>query len=126
MTTANDIIKSGLRVLGIPGEGSALTAEQSKDALEVLNQMFSSYGIERVAAGADDIPIPPEHEGNLRYALAQRLAGEYERDLRPADAIEAQIAAAALETAFSDPPLLKFDRGLRSRTYGGSGTIDNT
>lgn len=46
--TGNSVIKAALRLLGVIGEGETPSAPESADALEALNVLIDSWGIERL------------------------------------------------------------------------------
>jgi hypothetical protein len=75
MSTARDVIKRSLRLLGVLASGESPTADQSKDALETLNVMIDQWNLERlmiyqikneifdITAGTTDYTIGPVNSG---------------------------------------------------------------
>lgn len=60
MATALDIIKGALRNLGVLGRGASLSAEDSANALEALNQLlgtWSAEGLMVVSRTREELPI---------------------------------------------------------------------
>ncbi|HLJ26561.1 MAG TPA: hypothetical protein VKY85_07610 [Candidatus Angelobacter sp.] len=47
--TANDLIASALRLIGVLASGEVPTAAEANDGLTILNQMIDSWGTERLA-----------------------------------------------------------------------------
>lgn len=95
MTTALTVIEGACRLIGILAEGEALTATQSSDALESLNNMVAAWELDGIAIGApswalaDTINLPANHLDPIKYNLAVRLAPEYEK---PVSSIVVQMA----------------------------------
>ena len=52
MSTARDLIKRSLRIVGVLAEGEAASAAQGADALTALNSMLDSWSIEGLTINA--------------------------------------------------------------------------
>ena len=74
-TTANSIIKRSLRLLGVLSSGAEASADESKDALEVLNDMLDQWSNQKlliyeivnnlfdITSGTSSYTIGPESSG---------------------------------------------------------------
>lgn len=123
MTTARTLIKGSLRLLRIIAEGEEMSADQARDALEVMNDMLHGLKGEGIDLGYanitldDDLPLPREHIKPVRFLLAVDLAAEYGSNLTPEVATTAQDGKTILQAAYRRIETLKTDRALHSRLY---------
>jgi hypothetical protein len=127
MATANDVVKSALRLLGVIGAAEAPSADMAQDGLEALNDLmhaFAANGIDwthQTLALADPVQLDAKHIRGLKYLLAQALAPEYERTLSPEAQLLADQGYRALQADFSSEDEAEIDSALLfmpSRRWG--------
>lgn len=89
-TTAQTVINASARKCGFYDSGGALSAQQSADALEALNNMLSAWESQGIAMGssaiatlATNISAPDYALEAIEYNLAVRMAPEWQVTLPP-------------------------------------------
>lgn len=124
MTTANDILTSASRRIGILASEEALTAAEAVDSLAILNQLmfgFGPKGIEYVhvtLALTDTVNLPDEQIGNLIYMLCDELALEFQITLGSVLVERINAAKLELQAAFLVVNPAVPDKALRYRRMG--------
>lgn len=88
MTKVATIVRDTLLVLRVIDAQSAPEAEDSRDAISMLNRMMANWEADGVALGwapvtsvNDDLPAPPEAEEAIIYNLALRLRGPFRKTM---------------------------------------------
>lgn len=69
ITTALDIIKRALRLLGVKATGEEVSATEGQDALKVLNQMLQQWSNERLMVYQNVNSTWPITSGNESYTI---------------------------------------------------------
>lgn len=121
-TTARDIIKGALRLVGILAAGEEPAAEDEADSLDVLNEMM--FGFQRdgvkithtvITDPAAIFPIPDQDRKDIKYCLAKRLAQEFGRTLQPGILGDCNMAYQNLMATYMQLPRAVVDSALRRR-----------
>lgn len=111
MTTARDVIKRSLRLLGQIDPEEDITSSQADTGLQALNAMVHGWKGQGVDVGHEDwtldddvtVEIDPMHLNALASLLAVDLIAEYpSAQLPPATAQMAVQSWAALQAAYFD------------------------
>lgn len=83
MTKVSDIISRAYRKIGVEGSGQSITNEESRNALDALNDMMHAWKLAAVdiehsdLAATDDFPLLPEFREGTVYMLASRLSHDF-------------------------------------------------
>lgn len=120
MTTANDLIGRAYRLANIVGREASVSARESSDGLDTLNEMLDYWrASEQIDLGLFDVAssdtIPREVVEPLRYNLAIRLADEVGLDVSPVTFQKAEQMKADLRVP--NIPDLQIDTALLSRRF---------
>lgn len=120
MTTANDLIGRAYRLANIVGREASVSARESSDGLDTLNEMLDYWrASEQIDLGLFDVAssdtIPREVVEPLRYNLAIRLADEVGLDVSPVALQKAEQMKADLRVP--NVPDLQIDTALLSRRF---------
>lgn len=109
MTTANDVIRSALRRLGILGIGQTLSAQHVSEGLDSLNQMLASWRTQGVDLGitilsqTDTVPVDEAHDRAIIALLAIDIAPTYGKSVPAELAVTARDGWKALvASCFND------------------------
>lgn len=116
MTTALDIIKISLRLLGITSLSEGPGAAEGMIAFNALNRMlhgFPADGIQfahtTITSQTANIPVPPEEEQHVAAMLAVFVAPELEETPSPLVLLMAENARRYLQGAYLLPKTAPVD-----------------
>lgn len=118
--TALELIKRSLRILGVIQTGEELSADESADGLQVLNQMLHAWELDGIKLAhvdldtSDTVAVTDDHLQPIAYNLALLLAPEY--DVTPSNVVVAfaDNGYTNLQNYYLEPPELSFDQSLNS------------
>lgn len=122
MATCLDQITRALRMLGVVAEGETPRAEQSADALVVLNAMLAAWNNNGINLNlpslvlTDAIPLPADHDNAIAYNLALGLAAEFGVDPKMAPAQLADSTFRALQAKYASIPEMVLEPEYWRRT----------
>lgn len=119
MATANDIITSALKDLGVLERNESPQGQEALDALDLLNEMCNSWihdGLDMewitLTALSDVVPYPDDQLGPIRYNLGMYLAPSFDVMPSPVLVAMAQKGFEHLRRAYLDMDLLGIDSAL--------------
>lgn len=109
MATAQDVINRALAKIGVRAAESPLTAAETQDGLDALNDMLAAWENSGVTLGflpvekvSDTIRVPRHSLAAIKANLALIIAPEYGRVVNPALAVEARDSLNDLMISLSD------------------------
>lgn len=119
MATAEDLIVSSIRLMGVLESGEVPTTQEKTDALEVLNDLLASWGDTdgiKINDGdlllSDAFPLDAAEKRAIRYALAVELYPEYKIPVDQIVAARAEELRTDLRRKYHKTPTLTTDSGL--------------
>ena len=114
MTTALKVIARALRLCKVLDAGEAVEAEDSADALDVLNAMLAEWHFAEIGlpdyslALTDTLASDAADREAIAYQLAIRLAPEYGAELSSAAAMIASETMGRLRLRYFQPGVVDF------------------
>jgi hypothetical protein len=100
--TALEIITRALRKLRVYGAGEEISGADTDDCLLALNLMLSGWGIDGIDLAHTDLlttdepDVPDDHLEAIYLTLAERIGGDFGKELSPTDTMRAETARASL------------------------------
>jgi hypothetical protein len=89
MTTASEICTAALRRANVVGKGDTPSADDSAEALGMLNRMMHAWKLRNVDVSHADyeltstFALDPEYEEATVFLLAKEIALEYQQQISP-------------------------------------------
>ena len=118
--TALQVIKRGMRELGILQTQEEPASAESEDALEVLNAMLHAWEHEGIRLNhtdlvlTDTLPYPENHINPIVYNFAVEYAAEFDISLRQDTVSKAANGYRNLQNYYYDPVEMTVDSQLNT------------
>jgi hypothetical protein len=118
--TALQVIKRGMRELGILQTQEEPSSDEAQDALEVLNTMLYAWDLDGIRLNhvdvvlTDTMPYPDNHITPIAYNFAVEYAAEFGVDLRSDTVQKATNGYRNLQNYYYSPDEMSVDPALSS------------
>ncbi len=119
--TARTIITRAFRRMGLISEDEGLTAEQTTEALDVLNDMMNGWEAEGIQyshtdlALDDTVNVPDFLVRSAMWLLADELANEYGKALTDREIVNVERSRSNLQNYYFSIPQAQTDEGILNR-----------